>query len=613
MSIKDTLRALSPGQEPSPWAKASFRGFGRPAVTGSEDLSRILEIPRRPPTDLDGPRGEALVELMSKRLSRGFVGSCACKAEGRPCITRLKPAQAWALYEAPLAGGILGPIGVGHGKSILDILSPLVFPDCKLAVLLIPPSLKEQLLREYLRLREHFKVPSLRIGNTGHVVKGAPVLHVIPYSQFSRAESTALLENLKPDLIIADEGHYLRHRQAARTSRVLRYLAKFPDTRLCVWSGTLTSKSVKDYAHLAAFALKESSPLPLDPNVLEEWSLALDPSDWPAPPGALEKLCDPGEPLHSAYHRRLVSTLGVTATRQSAVDASILICERKAPPIPETLQRMIKDLRAGWVRPDGEELVDILQVAKSARELASGLYLRWKFPRKEPESLIMDWFAARKAWNKELREKLKHRREHLDSPLLCQNAAMRHYNGYSGDLPTWESDAWPKWAEIKDSVYHETEAVWVDDFLADDAVAWGKKHRGVIWFDVSAFGKRVAEKGGFPLYAGGPEAGARLAREKGDRTLVMSIQAHGTGTDGLQRLFSEQLVANPPSSGQAWDQLLGRLLRIGQTADEVTTYVYRHTDEFKEAIDKALLEAKYIQDTLGTAHKLMNASFDWSV
>jgi hypothetical protein len=611
MSIKDTLRALSPGQEPSPWAKASFRGFGRPAVTGSEDLSRILEIPRRPPTDLDGPRGEALVELMSKRLSRGFVGSCACRAEGRPCITRLKPAQAWALYEAPLAGGILGPIGVGHGKSVLDILVPLVFPDCKLAVLLIPPSLKEQLLREYLRLREHFKVPSLRIGNVGHVVKGAPVLHVIPYSQFSRAESTALLENLKPDLIIADEGHYLRHRQAARTSRVLRYLAKFPDTRLCVWSGTLTSKSVKDYAHLAAFALKESSPLPLDPNVLEEWSLALDPSDWPAPPGALEKLCDPGEPLHGAYHRRLVSTLGVTATRQSAVDASILICERKAPPIPETLQRMIKDLRAGWVRPDGEELVDILQVAKSARELASGFYYRWKFPKKEPEALILDWLQKRKEWNKELREKLKHRREHLDSPLLCQNAAIRYYNGYKGDLPVWKAESWPAWLEIKDQVQPESEAVWVDDFLAKDAALYAVKNRGVVWYEHSAFGAKVAEYAGLPLHGGGLGAEERILAEKGDRSIVASIKAHGTGRDGLQRLFSEQLVANPPASGLAWEQLLGRLHRLNQEADEVTTFVYRHTEEFRDAWDKAKREASYIESTLGSFQKLLLATPDW--
>src|SRR5690606_7987102 len=106
-------------------------GRSRPPVEPSVELNRVLAIPRRPPVDLESDRAEALVELMTRRLRRQRLETCGCKIAGRPCINRLMPAQAWALYEAPLAQGLVGAIGVGHGKTGLDILAPMVFGDCK--------------------------------------------------------------------------------------------------------------------------------------------------------------------------------------------------------------------------------------------------------------------------------------------------------------------------------------------------------------------------------------------------------------------------------------------------------------------------------------------------
>jgi hypothetical protein len=620
-NLLNTLRALAPEHvavtTAKEWAKTvhPLTGRARPPVQPSEELSRVLATPRRPPVDLDGARGDALAELMTRRLRRTRLDTCACKRAGRPCINRLKPAQAWALFEAPLAGGLVGAIGVGHGKTGLDLLAPMVFKECKLAVLLIPPGLREQLLRDYEVWSEHFALPSLRLGNVGKIVPGRPVLHVIPYSQFSRAGATDLLENLKPDLIIADEAQKLRHRETATTARVLRYLARNPETRLCVWSGTLTAKSIKDYAHLSAFALKESSPLPLDPQVVEEWALALDPSDWQAPSGALGRLCEPGEHIYQGYYRRFSHTLGVVATKAGAVDASIYITERKAPTMPAHLREQLDNLRAGWVRPDGEELVDMLQVARSARELASGFFYRWKFPRGEADALILQWLAARKAWHRELREKLRFRREHLDSPLLCSKAAIRatQVPPYEGDLPVWKAECWAPWVAARDTVQPESEAVWIDDYLARDAAEWATKNRGIVWYEHEAFGRRVAELSGLPMHAGGAGAEERILAEDGTRSIIASIHAHGTGRDGLQRVFAAQLVANPPTSGAVWEQLLGRLHRIGQEADEVQSYVYRHTPEIADGIDRAIVQARYIEGTLGTYQKLLAAAYDFDV
>lgn len=86
-------------------------------------------------------------------------------------------------------------------------------------------------------------------------------------------------------------------RKSARTRRFLRYLEAHPETRLVAQSGTLATRTIKDYAHLAEFALREGSPLPLREPVVEEWAAALDPGTAVAPPGLLLKLVGPPQQL----------------------------------------------------------------------------------------------------------------------------------------------------------------------------------------------------------------------------------------------------------------------------------------------------------------------------
>jgi len=583
-------------------------------VTVSDDLGRVLALPKRPPLDL--ARGDAahLVKKWTLALRRERTDPCGCAALGWPCITELRPAQAWALEEASQVGGILGPIGVGHGKTGLDLLIPMIVPDCRLAVLLVPPELRGQIVVAYKLWREHFKLPSIRVGSQyGFIEPRRPSIHVIAYSELSRAESTMLLESMQPDVIIADEGHKLRNKDTARTGRFLRYLAEHQTTRFFTWSGTLLGKSLHDAAHLAAFSLKEGSPLPLDPGVVDEWAAAVDPSDDPAPLGPLRKLLGNHSTIEDAIHVRIVQTPGVVSTKEGAIDASILIDERKVKGVPVAVCEALGNLRKTWTRPDGEELVDAMEVARVAREIAAGMYHRWIFPRGEDPDLIDRWFAARKAWHKEVREKLKTRAPHLDSPLLLAKAAARYHLGEPTDLPVWASDTYLDWVEIRDQVYHESEVVWIDDYLARDAAAWATEHRGVVWYQHTAFGRKVGELAGIPVHGGGPGAEARILAERGDWSIAASIKSHGTGRDGLQRYYTEQLVANPPSSGADWEQLLGRLHRVGQTSDEVSTVVYRHTAEYIEAIDNALKQARWVQAIGGSLQKLVSANCTFSL
>jgi hypothetical protein len=513
------------------------------------------------------------------------------------------------LYEIGLCGGTLSPLGVGCGKTGLDFLAPMVLPSRR-AVLFVPPTLVGQLIGDYLAWREHFRVPSLVVGDRNWPsTDGGPVLHVVPYSKFSRAGSTDLLEELRPDLIIADEAHRLRHRETSTTSRVLRYFADHPETLFCAWSGTITSRSIADFAHLAAHALGEGSPLPLDPRVVAVWAAAVDPSDWPTPAGALQVF---GLPVRDGLARRIVETRGVVAVSSSdSCGASIVLRERVPPPLPTAVDECLRVLRKTWVRPDGEELIEALPVARCAHELSCGFYYRWKFSRGETDAQIAEWLAARKDYRREARGVLATRRPHLDSPHLVELAAQRYEENYVGDLPAVRLDAWPRWRAVRDSVRPATEAVWVDAWLARDAAAWAAENRGIVWYEHRAFGERVATLSGFLLYCGGVEADAAARAEKGARSLVVSIKARRDGTDWLQRHFSEQLISSPPADGGQWEQLLGRMHRRGQRADEVSADVYRHTPEVRDAIDTAVRRAKYIEGITTGAQKLLGADVEW--
>jgi hypothetical protein len=636
VSLIDDLmegRPLAPSTPRPPLAPAdAFRAAVAPgardgvgsAIGPSDDLARVLALPRRAPLAIDDPNDPAVVAVvarMTARLARKN-DRCTCHLHRRPCLTRLKPAQSWALAEIEEVGGLVGPIGVGHGKTGLGILAPMVLPKCRTAVLLIPPNLREQLKREYDLWSQHFHVPSIRHGGAeGTIIAGRPVIHVVPYSLFSRPESTTLLESIRPDAIIADEAHKLRDRKTATSGRVIRYMVKHPETRFLGWSGTIAKGSVVDFTHLSAFALRDGSPTPLDPNTAAAWATALDPLPVRAAPGALRQLGD--GPIADVFGRRLAETKGWVATRAGAVSNALTLRERKAPEMPAALKKALAQMRSTWTRPDGEELVDVLQVARSVRELALGFFYRWRFPRGEPERLIARWFAARKDWHRELRGKLERPVEHLDSPMLAENAAARGLDGYAGPLPVWKASTYRAWREVRDEVAPVPDTVWLDDppegfdpipgadYLVRDAGEWAAKHRGIVWYEHDAFGARLAEDYGLPRHAGGVGAEARILAEDGRRSIVASIKAHGTGRDGLQRVFHEQLVVPMPSSGDGCEQLLGRLHRIGQEADEVTTWCYRHVPELRDGLDKAIEQARFLRSTLGSEQKLLAATIEW--
>jgi hypothetical protein len=634
-------------------APSATERIAAPAAEPKHDIERILALPERPP---EMPAEEVARVGAALKARLGIAnGLCACRSRfRRQCCSELRPVQVQALHEIETVGGLLGPIGVGHGKTLIDLLAAMVMPGVQQAVLLLPPNLKTQLLEaDWHYYGQHWKLPNLAGGRWHHPER--PLLHVIAYSELSGSKNSDLLSRLKPDFIILDEAQNLADPSSARTKRYLRYYHANKPKQVAM-SGTLVKRALSDYAHLSAASLGDGAPTPHSFPVITEWTKALDPKTF-GMQSDIHRLRRPGDDLMTAFRRRLVSTPGVVSSGSlDSCQASLTITERPLTMPPSVLEQYKKLVRAdGWQRPDGEELYDALQVATCARQLAAGFYYRWRWPRGEALEVRQKWLDVRKEWHRELREKLKHSKEHMDSPLLLWQACERWFDGYvvidreeelvdnphytpdlppdhydyqparhvvlceksrreippktkNGPKPVWAAEWFEEWRRVKDTCQPETEAVWLDDFMLKDAQAWLEAKPGLVWYEFSAFGYELVHRnrGKLTHACPGEEGNLRVLKLTGKEHCVISIRAHGTGKN-LQ-MFHRNLVANPPAGGDAWEQMLGRSHRAGQEADEVTVEVYRHTPEYKEAVQTARDLAGYIQGTFGGTQKLVSSA-----
>lgn len=612
MGILEAIRAKRPAlaktlaDAPSASKEVRREDFlGKMTVGPSEDLTRILSLPRRPPLDQEA---QAACAREMTALLRRDNPNCACARLKRPCITDLLPIQGWYLSEARTAGGALGALTVGSGKTGLDILTAMVVPGCKTAVLLIPPGLRGQFRKDYEVWSQHFRVPNLAGGST-FVGDGRPVLEMLAYTQLQTPGFSTWLKSRKPDVIIADECQALKDRRSVRGSRFLRYFVDASDTKFFCHSASLTTRGLEDYAHLSALALGDSSPVPLLPITVAEWAQALDPKPrgGRALPGALRAFAQPKESARVGHGRRVAETFGVIGTTDASIPTRITVSLRNPGKVPESVLQALRDTKQEKTRPDGEQLLTALEVANCASEIAYGFYYFWKFPRGEPEELILKWFAKRKAWGSALRARMEYRSDDMDSPELLANAAERAATGYKGKLHTWDCPDWAPWRDIKGQVYHEQDVCWIDDFLARDAAKWAREKVGIVWFSNVAFGRRVAKLSGCPYYGAGKEAAAAIEAEDGTRSVIASLDAHHAGRN-LQA-FSRCLFSNQPVDGAIVEQAIGRMHRYGQTADVVEVEIYQHVGEAVAALASALDYARYMSETLRNPQKLLMA--DW--
>lgn len=542
----------------------------RGRVGDSKDLRRVAALTRRP-AEVSGT-----LELELTRWLRAEGGTMS-----------LRPVQARALEEMHDRGGLLAPMRVGSGKTLVALLAPVVLSS-KRPMLLVPGALVHKTVEEWEQYARHFRCPRP---------------HVVSYSKLGRVDAAEVLQAHAPDLIVADEAHKLKNRRAAVTRRVMRYLHQNPECRLVAMSGTITSRSIADYAHLAARALGEGSPAPLSQNTVDEWCMALDekvddvvrfdPGDLfelgGEEPRALT-MRDKTAAARAVFMRRMLETPGVVAASGRGCDASIDISGVTPKRSPE-IQAAFRRLRTTWETPDGHPIADGATLWRHAREIACGFFYVWD-PR-PPRA----WLDARRDWAAACRHVLGHNQRHLDSELQVAQAVDR------GLYPEVEP-LLRAWRAVRDTFTPRTVPVWIDAAPLLDCV---KPSHQVIWVEHGAVGDKISRALSVPYFreGGRDERGSYIEDFRGPQCVV-SVAANAEGRN-LQR-WSRCLVTSPPPNGKMWEQLIGRMHREGQEADEIEIDVLFGCDEARRGFDQARADARYVQETTGQEQKLCIAT-----
>ena len=560
----------------------------------SEALARAAARPKKPRALTDADRVAALPRI-SPAVDVEAVSLHYLTPAGLAAGVRLRPAQARALEALRLYRGLLGPIGTGHGKSLITLLAP-VAARAKRPLLLIPANMRVPLANERQKFSEHWRL--------------AENLTILSYSMLSVESGATALENLAPDLIVADEAHNLRHLSSARSKRLIRYFQEHPETRFAALSGTLTARSVKDYAHLAELALREGSPLPLERFDLEGWSRILDSDQEPQGPTdylLYQALLPEWRNLNherravarKRFAERLNVTPGVVATSDASVGASLLFEEIEVPPCDIT-RGALKELEKTWTRPDGEELPDAMSTARVGKQLSVGFYYRWAWRGGEPD---LDWLTARNRWAAWVRFILLQGRADLDSPLRVRKALE------AGRLVDPRGHALLEaWAAQEHKPEPDVEPVWLSDVVIRRAVQWAVQRLeegvgGIVWYHERAVGERLAAYG-LPLYDAGRDAPVTWNEAP---VFAASITAHGTGKN-LQP-WAHNLILSWPASGSTAEQLISRTHRAGQKADEVFVDYIAHTRYLKFALFQSQRDARYIEASLNTPQRICYGSW----
>lgn len=563
------------GKAPTDFSARSKMGkiFRRQGVSRSAELERILRLPTR--EQVIGPAACGELPGMLTEWLKTPAGTMS-----------LRPVQALALQEMHDLGGLLAPIRVGGGKTLITLLSATVL-EVERPLLLVPAKLKRKTVLDAAELRKHWRITVPRIES---------------YELLGRAHSAEMLTEWKPGLIICDEAHKLKNLKAAVTRRVARFMEAHPSTCFVAMSGTITKRSLNDYAHLAEWALGEVlAPVPLKWGVLQEWCDALDEKvdeGKRLAVGALTELCRDGEPhtldgVRRAFRERLVSTPGVVATDVSPVDCSLTL-EAFEPAYGPQTEDAFAEMRALWVTPDGWEIPDAPSYWRHARELACGFYYVWD-PRPPKH-----WMEARAEWCRFVRETLRHNQRGLDSELQVTNAV---------DRGLYEAGPLAAWRAVRDDFKPNTVPRWVDKTVIKHAAAWLGTDAGIVWVEHIAMGAELARFTGLPFYGrqGLSQDGEPI--EKASGKIIASVLANSEGRN-LQA-WCRNLVISAPPNGAAWEQLIGRTHRDGQESDEVTFEILCGCLQQWAGFEQARADARYIQDSTGQSQKLIIGDVIW--
>ena len=508
----------------------------------------------------------------------------------------LRPIQNEMLWQASLAKGMLGLVGVGEGKTLASFLMPRVLKASR-PLLLIPASMRSQAQADWGTYGEHFHLP--------------PHMEMRSYEEIST--QPGLLKQLQPDLIVADEVHKLKNPTSTRTRRLTKHFSWCarngePLPMFVGLSGSITSTSIKDFWHLSLWALKENTPLPMKWNYMNSWAACLDKgksSDRKDLSMIAPLLVKFGTvDVREAFKKNLLTTQGVVISHKSPPPCELHMFGFSAK-VSKAVRKHIDDLNETWQTPQGEELDSALALVRLRRQMICGFYYYWDWPGEVDH----EWMEARSAWAKACRTFCSRAPEGLDTPALLERALVMFLKKeIEAKFPRELVLTFIEWAKEKHKPLPPVGVKWFSDYFLANIINWvqQQKEPPLVWYEHTALAQALHQLTGWPIYGTGKESDRALTQVKEPHVALISIRAHSQGKN-LQA-WGNHFIAHPLSDGARWEQLLGRSHRTGQKRKVVTVTVPNFS-EFSVALDSARESAKYIEDSTGLKQRLLNAKW----
>ena len=469
-----------------------------------EEWKRIQALPVRTEMTPEGAEAMSYEQIDARAYEQGY---------------RLRLLQADILAEFGGVNGLLAQARVGTGKTLSSLMmcsraAQLGIPR---QLLLVPASVYRQLMEIDLpRYRKvvHFSTQFHGLGGMGKQARLALARRyrqgcfVVPYSVLSRPDCRELLDLIDPGFVCGDEAQYLKNRNAARTKRFLDFANVRPKCLFAFMSGTLTSKSILDYHHLARLALRERCPLPLGVTQANHWAQLLDAGSFlsaakmaPIQPlrlWAKERLGQnyPYTPdgFREAYQQRLATAPDCVMSSADELDVGLSI-EAIDPGEPGTrLKELMDQVVQAWLTPMGDEISHAFHMHKWLYELSAGFYyeLVWPKPRDAEHGKRIEaakrHHAAQNLYNRALRGFLQATsRPGLDTPMLVGGAIHRgETRGLPRDLVALWKDM--KALEFEGMPEREQRPIRVDQYKMTKIAQWvmekcnDPRYGGIIWF-----------------------------------------------------------------------------------------------------------------------------------
>lgn len=449
----------------------------------------------------------------------------------------LRPIQAVAIREALSVGGLLLNARVGAGKTLVAALLSTLYEDLR-PLMIVPGGFGDKTDRELAEYRKHW--------NLSHLIQ------IVTYSDIARDVDERILATYAPGAIICDEVDKLRRVGSAGSGtakRLAAYMAQNPSTLFFGMSGTLFKEGLKDFAHLANWALKGAAPLPHLPGEIDSWHRGLKGQQgvWPKMRQALGVAADAD--VKAAFRARFAETPGVIISVDQFTGVPLTLETVEI----EGAQPALQALYSTGETPDGLDVIDAPEGDADAgagttwaaeRQLALGFFYK---PDPEPPT---PWLNARKGYFKLVRRMLAGGQ--FNTELQVRRWAQSE-----------EHPVWLTWKTIQPTFEPNFVPVWLSEFGLDFAAQWGVGG-GIVWTDHRAFAAALSARTGWRWFSGGGTDVSGLAIEMcTDRTIIASRQACGTGRN-LQR-WSRGLITAMPGNGRDAEQLFGRQHREGQT------------------------------------------------